>query len=160
MATVAVKYQARAIVGAGVSAGLIFALFEMVAAAAMQGLAAALTPLRMIGAMMLGPGALDPSYSIGIAVMTGIIVHLVLSVAFAFVLAAMLSPHWTGTQAALAGVVFGLGLWLVNFYMIAPLAGWDWFPRSNPVVQAIAHAGFFGCPVAWRLARSHLVLAA
>src|SRR5919109_4737679 len=111
MATVAVRYQASAIVGAGLAAGLLFALFEMVASAAMQGLAAALMPLRMIGAMILGPAALDPSYSIGVAAMTGVIVHLALSVAFAFVLAAMLSPHWTRNQAALAGVAFGLGLW-------------------------------------------------
>jgi hypothetical protein len=158
MATVAVRYQTSAIVSAGVAGGLIFALFEMVVAAAMQGMASALMPLSMIGAMMLGPATLDPSYSIGVAAITGVIVHLVLSVAFAFLLAAMLSPHWAGTQVALAGVVFGLGLWLVNFYVIAPLAGWDWFPRSNAIVQAVAHAGFFGCPVAWMLARSHLVL--
>lgn len=157
MATVAVRYQTSAIVGAGIVGGLIFAIFEIAVAAALQGVAAMFMPLRMIGAIMLGPAALDPSYSIGAAASTGVIVHFVLSVAFAFVLAAMLSPQW-GSSQILAGVVFGLGLWLVNFYVIAPLAGWDWFPRSNPIVQAVAHTAFFGCPVSWMLARSHLVL--
>lgn len=33
---------------------------------------------------------------------------------------------------------------------IAPVAGWTWFPeQTNPVVQLLAHAFFFGAPVGW-----------
>ncbi len=45
----------------------------------------------------------------------------------------------------IATAVLGLGLWIVNFYVIANLAGWVWFPdKSNPVVQFFAHTVFFG----------------
>ena len=49
-------------------------------------------------------------------------------------------------------------LWVVNFYLIAPIFGWTWFPEmTDPLVQFVAHAGFFGVPlglyVAWALRR-------
>jgi hypothetical protein len=114
----------------------------------------------MIGAIVLGPSALEPTYSLGAAAATGVLVHIVLSVAFAFVLAAVVSPAWSLGQLAIAGMTFGLIIWMVNFYGIAPFAGWWWFPeRSNPVVQFVAHVFFFGCPVGWFLARSRVALA-
>ena len=44
----------------GVIAGLVFAVFEVTAAVVFSGPAQAFLPLRMIGAMVLGPHALDP----------------------------------------------------------------------------------------------------
>jgi hypothetical protein len=39
----------------------------------------------------------------------------------------------------------GFGLWLVNFYVIAPIGGWTWFPEgTNAVVQFVAHTFFYG----------------
>jgi len=39
----------------------------------------------------------------------------------------------------------GLGLWLVNFYVIAPIGGWTWFPEDTiPLRQFIAHTFFYG----------------
>ena len=96
--------------------------------------------------------------------MTGVIVHMILSAAFAGVFAAIASALATTAAGdllstprglALAGMVFGTALWLVNFYIVAPMAGWTWFPeQSNPVVQFLAHAIFFGAPVGWMLGRS------
>jgi hypothetical protein len=81
-------------------------------------------------------------------------------VIFAFIFAALVSPAWSGGEFALAGTAFGLCLWVVNFYGIASVAGWSWFPqRSNPIMQVVAHAFFFGCPLGWLLARSRLTLA-
>jgi hypothetical protein len=61
---------------------------------------------------------------------------------------------------ALAGMLFGVALWLVNFYIVAPLLGWSWFPEgTNPAVQFLAHALFFGAPVGWLLGRSRAALA-
>jgi hypothetical protein len=160
MARVGLTFQARAILGAGLLAGLLFAVFEMMSAAMLQGANSLFMPLRMIGAIVLGPAALAPTYALGVAAVTGVLVHMVLSVAFAFVFAGVASPAWNGSQLALAGIVFGLIIWIVNFYAIAPLAGWSWFPEgTNPVVQLFAHAFFFGCPLGWILARSRLALA-
>ena len=58
----------------------------------------------------------------------------------------------TGGNLAIVGIAFGTVLWLVNFYLIAPVAGWTWFPeRTDPVVQFLAHAFFFGCTAGWML---------
>lgn len=164
MARLAVGFGLGTTVATGIVAGIVFAVFEMFAAAILMGPEAAVMPLRMIGAMVLGPDALDPGYSVEVAAMTGVIVHMVLSVVFAAIFAAIASPIATATTGelmtgpgslALAGILFGIALWLVNFYVIAPLAGWNWFPeRTNPVLQFLAHAFFFGCPVGWMLGRS------
>jgi hypothetical protein len=160
MLRVGLKFSGSTIIGAGVLAGLLFALFEMIVAALMQGPSFLFMPLRMIGAIVLGPAALEPTYSLGVAAVTGVLLHLTLSVIFACVFAAAVSPAWTGGELAMAGMAFGLGLWIVNFYGIASVAGWSWFPqRSDPVTQVVAHAFFFGCPLGWLLARSRLTLA-
>ncbi|RWM80607.1 MAG: hypothetical protein EOR83_25535, partial [Mesorhizobium sp.] len=44
---------------AGIVAGIVFAAFEMAASAFMMGAEASFMPLRMIGAIALGPEALD-----------------------------------------------------------------------------------------------------
>jgi hypothetical protein len=142
----------------GIIAGLVFALFEMMAAAALMGPAAFWMPLRMIGAMLLGPQALEPAYPLVNAAAAGVGVHMLLSVAFGAVFALLVAQLRTLADTdqwlVVAATIFGLVLWLVNFYVIAPLFGWHWFPQdTNPVVQFVAHTFFFGMAlgiyVAW-----------
>lgn len=143
----------------GVIAGLIFALFEMVMATVLMGAEAFFMPLRMIGAIALGAGALEPSYSLATAAIAGLVVHMILSPIFGvvFALLASLAPaarRMPGALIAAAGV-YGLLLWIVNFFVIAPLAGWVWFPNgTNAVVQIIAHAAFFGAVLGLYLTRA------
>ena len=119
-------------------------------------------PLRMIGGIALGEQALDPSFSLLVAGAVGVAVHMALSVVYgaAFGAAAALFPAIVRTSpiSALAGAVSGTALWLGNFYVAAPLFGWTWFPdMTDPLVQFVAHAGFFGVPlglyVGWRCGR-------
>jgi hypothetical protein len=165
MPRAASNYDLGVIVTTGVAAGMIFALFEMLAAALAMGADAALMPLRMIGAIVLGAAALDPSYSLAMAAVTGLVVHLILSIIFTAIFAATLgrvaiaAPQSVPARLALAGILFGFGLWVVNFYVIAPVASWTWFPdRTNPIVQFVAHTFFFGCPVGWMLGRARAVI--
>lgn len=145
----------------GILAGLVFPMFEM-AMAAIQG-QNPLGPLRMIGGIAVGEQALDPNFSILIAGAAGMAVHMVLSVVYGLVFgaAATLLPALVASLgvAAIAGAVWGTILWVVNFYVVAPVLGWTWFPEmTDPLVQFVAHAGFFGVPlggyVAWALGRS------
>lgn len=134
----------------GVIAGLIFPMFEMVMAA-IQG-QSPLAPLRMIGGIALGDQALDPGFSILAAGAAGVAVHVMLSIVYGVVFgaAAALVPALVRSTiiAALAGAVWGTLLWLVNFYVVAPVFGWTWFPEmTDPLVQFVAHAGFFGVPL-------------
>jgi hypothetical protein len=159
MPIVATEFRTGAVVAAGIIAGLVFIGFKMVAAAVLVGPQAFFMPLRMIGAIVLGREALDPSYWLFTAAITGAIVHIVLSLVFASIFAWIGFPAASPASYAVSGIVFGLLLWLINFYLIAPAVGWTWFPgRSNAAVQFLAHTFFFGCPVGWYLGKSRLLV--
>jgi len=133
----------------GVIAGVVFAMFEMIMAAILNGTAAFFNPLRMIAGIALGQQALQPGYSLAAVIVVGLILHMMLSAAFGVVFAGVLRsvPTLTGSpvRVLVTTSLAGIGLWLVNFYGIATIAGWPWFPaRSNPIVQLFAHTIFFG----------------
>ena len=139
---------------AGVVAGVVFAAFEMVVSAVMMGAAAFWTPLRMIGAIALGPEALDPTYSLAAAGLAGLAVHVVLAVVYGGVFAAIAGGLRSGPAIIGLASAYGFALWLLNFYVIAP-AAFPWFGDANPTVQFIAHTVFFGTVLGIYLWRSH-----
>ena len=57
-------------------------------------------------------------------------------------------PSLTGSstnRCSISTSILGIGLWLANFYVIANIGGWVWFPdKSNAIVQFFAHTFFFG----------------
>ena len=132
----------------GIIAGIVFAMFEMIMAAIMgDGFFA---PLMMIGAIVLGQGALpmpEPTIGLSTIVPVGIAVHMVLSMLYGVVFGAVASSvgFLRNNRWALIGVatVFGFALWIVNFYVVAPVL-FPWFGMANPVVQFFAHTFFFG----------------
>ncbi len=129
---------------AGIVAGVVFAAFEMIVSAIMMGAEAFFMPLRMIGAIALGSAALEPNYSLAAAGFAGLLVHMALSVVYGIIFAAAMSQWRRGDGfTVLLATLYGIALWLVNFYVIAPIA-FPWFLEANPVVQFIAHAFFFG----------------
>jgi hypothetical protein len=133
----------------GFVAGVVFAMFEMAMAAILDGAGAFFMPLRMIGAMLLGQPALDPGFSLTAAAAAGLGVHMILSMLYGVAVAgaARFIPALASTRTALMvwASAAGLGLWLLNFYVVAPIFGWTWFPEgTNPIVQAIAHTVFYG----------------
>ena len=137
----------------GVLAGIIFAMFEMLMAAILgQGF---FMPLRMIGAIVLGQRALDPAYFLAVAGLVGLVVHMILSGLYGMVFGAVAGsiPFVRASRFAviLAASIFGLLLWLVNFFLIAPLA-FPWFGMANPLVQVVAHIFFYGTALGLLLA--------
>jgi hypothetical protein len=44
-------------------------------------------------------------------------------------------------------------LWIVNFYVIAPIA-FPWFLQANPLLQFIGHTFFFGSVLGYYVWRS------
>ena len=134
-------------IGFGLIAGLIFAIVQMIAAAA-AGISA-LAPLRMAGSVVLGSAALDQTQ--GGAVLMGILVHAVLSAAFGFLYGIAnakgtrrTQTDW-GRQVGL-GLAFGALLWFVNFQLIAR-GFFPWFLEPNQFAQLLMHAVFFGLPL-------------
>jgi uncharacterized membrane protein YagU involved in acid resistance len=139
---------------AGIVAGVVFAAFEMMVSAFMMGAGAFFMPLRMIGAIAVGPEALEPSYSLLTAGFAGVIVHMMLSIVYGLIFGAIATVLRGPTAFVGIGSVFGLALWLVNFYLIAPFA-FPWFLESSPLVQFIGHTFFFGSVLGYFLWKSH-----
>src|SRR5919204_1443541 len=121
-------------------------LAEMIIAAGM-GMDAFMPP-RMIAGILLGPSAMEPSTPLMTAAPVGMLLHLVLSIIYGLIFAWIVSvvPALRSTVGVIVGAsLFGLLLWLINFYVIAPPAGWGWFPtQANPVQQFVAHVFGFG----------------
>jgi hypothetical protein len=148
----------------GVIAGLSLLAFETVATAFLTGASTAGEPLRMLAALVTGPGTLDPQYPAGLADTMGVGVDLLLSIAFSGIFAVLTTWLATATRGelltttpglVLAGLIFGTVLWLVNFYGIGQLAGWTWLSRRmNHDVAFLGHALFFGAPLGWMLGRA------
>ncbi len=132
----------------GVVAGITFAMFEMIMATILgDGFFA---PLRMIGAIVLGPDALVPIYPVTVAALAGMVVHLVLSGIFGLIFGLIASSirfvRASSQSLVIAATIFGILLWIVNFYLIAPLV-FPWFGMANPYVQFVSHAFFYGTPL-------------
>jgi hypothetical protein len=153
----ATRLDARAGVGswavaglvAGIIAGIVFMVFEMVVAAIMG--PSPFGPPRMIGAIALGQGALPmpqpPTIGLSTVLPVAMIIHFVLSAVYGVVFGAIASGigflRSSRAMLILAATLFGFALWIVNFYVIAPIA-FPWFAMANPVVQFLAHTFFFG----------------
>jgi len=126
---------------AGVAAGIGFALFELLASAVVgDGL---LAPVRMAGAILLGRDALSPYFPALAAGIAGAGVHVALSAIYGMMFAALAGGLHSRLWEVTFGGLFGLALWLINFYLVSPIA-FPWFLETNPFVQFIGHTFFFG----------------
>lgn len=130
---------------AGVIAGIVFVMMEMLLITLAMG-ESPWGPPRMMAAIVMGENVLPPpaTFDMGI-VMTGMILHLVLSAAYGVLLAYLLRK--ASLTAGLAiGAAFGLGLYLVNFYGFTLL--FEWFSMARNWVTVLSHIAF-GVVAAW-----------
>lgn len=126
---------------AGIIAGLVFVMMEMMLVAMVQGMSP-WAPPAMMAAMVLGPGILQqpPAFSMKI-MMIAMMVHLPLSMMYGLVLGWIV--HRLERRAALmAGAAFGLiAAYLVNFYLIAPMV-FPWFTEARNWISVVSHVMF------------------
>lgn len=132
----------RAAIGAGLIAGAVFMMLEMIMVPAFLG-GSPWGPPRMIAAIVMGQGVLPsppppPSFDAGVLV-AAMVVHFVLSVVYALIFAAI-AGRLAGGMAALVGAGFGLVLYLVNFYLFTGL--FPWFANARNWVSIFAHIVF------------------
>jgi uncharacterized membrane protein YagU involved in acid resistance len=135
------KTDWSAAVGAGIIAGIVFMMAEMLMVWAFLG-QSPWGPPRMIAAMALGNEVLPPpaTFDWGI-MMTAMMVHFPLSIIYGLILGWVVHSMGSG-MATLTGAVFGLvAVYLVNFYVIAP-AAFPWFTNAQNWVSLVAHVIF------------------
>lgn len=134
-----------AAVWAGVISGAVFMMLEMIMVPMFLD-GSPWGPPRMIAAMVLGQDVLPPPATFDFVIlMAAMVVHFVLSILYAIVLA-LIVRRWTMGPAVLVGGGFGLGLYLANFYVFT--AVFPWFANARNWVSIFAHI-MFGVVAAW-----------
>ncbi len=135
---------------AGLIAGAVFIVLEMILVPLVGG-GSPWGPPRMIAAIVMGPEVLPgpetpPTFSFGIFVVA-LIVHFVLSLVLAAIFVWVLAK-WglTMAMAVLAGAVFGLVVYVINFYLLT--AVFPWFAMARNPITIFAHL-VFGAVLAW-----------
>ena len=131
------KTDWSAAVWAGVVAGLVFMMLEMAMVVIFMG-QSPWTPPRMIAAMLMGNEVLPPpaDFDFGI-VMTAMVIHFPLSIMYGLI-AGWIVHRLGGASALLIGGVFGLAIYFINFYLVAP-AFFPWFTEAQNWVSLVAH---------------------
>jgi hypothetical protein len=133
---------------AGIIAGVIFAMMEIIGAAKMGN--PALMPVRMFASVVLGKAAMEGP--LGTALVVGTIAHLALSAVLGIVYGLMSARLSEATKKSFArqagiGILFSLAVWFVNFQIIARVL-YPWFLRTPQFLQLMMHGLFFGLPLA------------
>ena len=117
-----------AAVWAGLIAGLLFLVVAMILAAVAVG--DPWVVLKIFASPVMGPDVIEPATgSDALVMVVGLLVHLVLSVLFAFLLA-IIFHRWGLVVATLGGALFGLILYLINFHGVAYVMPWFYLYRS------------------------------
>lgn len=131
----------KAALWAGIAAGIIFMMLEMVLVQLFQPMSM-WAPPRMIAAMLMGQDALPPPDTFdAMILMVAMMIHFPLSVVFAFILAWIVSRWNLGLAAAIiVGGVFGLVIYVVNFYGFTAL--FPWFADGRGWIGIFAHIMF------------------
>lgn len=135
-----------AAVWAGVVAGIVFLVMEMMLAPLFGGAPSMWAPPRMIAAIAMGEGVLPPPADFALGpVMVAMLIHFTLSIAFGIVTAFIVRSMSMGAAIGV-GIVLALLLYVVVFYLMTPV--WPWFANGRGWVAIVAHIAF-GAVVAW-----------
>jgi hypothetical protein len=105
-------------------------------------------PPRMIAAMVMGKDVLPPPAPFNGGVMAvAMMIHMVLSVVLGLVLGWLISSWRLGMATAIiAGTLFGLIIYFVNFYLFTGI--WPWFAMARGPISIFVHAAF-GFVLGW-----------
>ncbi len=140
----------KATILAGLIAGLVFIVMEMVLVPLVGG-GSPLGPPKMIAGILLGPDVLPmpdvpPTFDLSIFLI-GMIVHFVLAVVLAIIFVLIINRMNLRLGAAIgAGAVFGLAVYVVNFYGFTAI--WPWFEMARNAITIVSHLAF-GAVLAW-----------
>lgn len=143
-----------ATVWAGITAGALFLILQMLLVPLISG-GSPWGPPRMIAAIVLGPAVAQPPATFGLGIyLIALVVHFALSVSFALPVVAI-ARRLPNSAASLAGLAYGVLLYLVNFHLFTYL--FPWFAEARGLVTLFSHM-VFGTAAAYTynvLAREH-----
>jgi len=127
-----------AAVWAGVISGIIFLVISMLLAAIYIGSPWVIT--RLIASVVMGSGVLPPPATFDLTIfIVSVIVQLLLSIAFACILA-IIFHRWGLLVGIIGGAIFGLALYFINFYTFSII--FPWFFPMRSWIMALSHVVF------------------
>ncbi len=124
---------------AGLIAGLVFLLLTLFVLPYAVG-GNAWVMLRMIASLVLGDGILAPPATFdAAALVVGVVLHLVLSVALTLLLA-LIIHRWGLLVGIIGGALFGLAVYSINMFTFTLFV--PWFYQMHSTAFAIIHVVF------------------
>lgn len=144
----------RAAVAAGVIAGVVFLVLEVLLMLATG--ASPWTMLKMTAAITMGPGVLQSApFQLGVT-LAALMVHFFIAIVFVLALSLVITPFQLDSSWAMAtcaGAVFGLVVYLFNFYVMT--AFFPWFAEMRNWATVLTHvlAGVAAADLYMRLER-------
>ena len=137
-------YVKAGLVG-GVVAGVLLLALEVV----LNSTTDVLAPFRMLASVFLAEAAMSESAPVGTVVLVGLLDNALVSGFWGLVFGLALACRrngWTSGGVVTLGILFGAAVWLLDFYLFAPLF-WPWIHQLSSVSLFIGHAFFFGLPL-------------
>ena len=133
------SFNWRAALWASVVAAFVFATLYIGLGWALHGISP-WVPLRMMGAIVLGPAALSPPDTFDAQiVVVAILLHIVLSIAYGTFLALVMPTGGTALGILLGGF-YGLALYYINFYGFNAFS--PWFVDQRDWLSIVSHCVF------------------
>ena len=129
----------------GLASGLIFLALQVVLSATVDVLA----PFRTLASLFLAEAAMSESAPVVTAALVGLLDNALVSAFWGLVFGLALScgkRGWTAGAVVTLGMLFGAVVWVVDFYIFAPLF-WPWIQGASSVFQFVGHVFFFGLPL-------------
>lgn len=134
---------------AGVIAGLVFAVIQMVLVSSVQRVSP-LEPVRLMAAIVMGQEVLVPTsagFDAGVLIL-GLIIHFLWSIALGVLIGWLVHRYEMGVAMMIGGAA-GLAAYFLIFFVIAPSAfPWfaterDWMTALNYIVFGLVAAGAY-----------------
>ena len=137
------RIDLRAAAVAGIIAGAVFLMLEMLLVTLVDGMSP-WGPPRMMAAIVMGEGVLPPPASFDLPIMAAaMLVHFALAIVLGIVFAALLGQRVLSDFASVAvGALFGAAVYFVNFYGMTAL--FPWFAMARNHSSLAAHLVFGG----------------
>ena len=137
------KIDWKASIWAGIIAGLGYMMIAMALIMMIQHMSP-WGPPRMMAAMVMGKGVLPPPATFDLMIMmVAMMVHLVLSIILAIILGWAISRFsWVMAEAIVVGMIFGIIVYIVDFYVVTDAGLFSWFAMNRSATILLSHAMF------------------
>lgn len=113
-------------------------------------------PFKAFASVPLGtpPPDIPGGATVPIGLMFHVTFSIVLGIIYALIVVRVLILRTSPTALVIAGSVYGIVIWVLDLYVVAPALGRPWFARQPPAPTFIYHTFFSGIVLGLYLVRA------